>query len=240
MLPDVPSTTTITEAIHLVDICVGAEILSVRISPHVIELSHGAKVWKTLLRSEWREASEVLAQPHLYLGVVMALSSMSEDDTGTFDEDDCAYLRQAADVLWRLIPPSERSFVRRLVRKEGQQVRRERMRGDNSIVLVARPRGEGKTTALLDWMRAAPKGEHRVAVSPTREQSRLLQRNGRELGLESWQFVGVSEVKPGCWGAVLRGRGGRIVLGFDDADTLLQNIAGNFRVGMATFSVGPR
>lgn len=78
----------------------------------------------------------------------------------------------------------------------------------------------GKTTAMLEWMRGAPEGEHRVCVSASREQAMRLLRDNPDL--ESWQFVALDDVRRGgAFGGVLRGRGGHVVLGIDNLDMVL-------------------
>ncbi len=49
------------------------------------------------------------------------------------------------------------------------------------------PRQGGKTTRMLEWMRSAPAGEHRVCVCVTQMEAMRLRREN--LDLESWQFV---------------------------------------------------
>ena len=97
------------------------------------------------------------------------------------------------------------------------------------------PRGGGKTTAMLAWMRAAPEGEHRVCVCfSAQEAMRLLRENP---DLASWKFVGPEYGQYGRvpWSGVLAGHGGRIVLGFDNLDIWLQSQAGH-EVGMVTLN----
>jgi hypothetical protein len=86
--------------------------------------------------------------------------------------------------------------------------------------VVVGSRGTGKTMRMLAWMRAAPEGEHRVLVAHSRDYAMQLYRDNPDL--ESWQFVGPEEVKPGAWSGVTYRRGGRIVLGFDNLDLWLQ------------------
>lgn len=94
------------------------------------------------------------------------------------------------------------------------------------------PRQAGKTEAILNWVREAPEGEHRICVTFSAEESMRLLRADREAGgmLESWQFVCGTEVTPSAWSAVRRFRGGRIVLGYDNVDLLLNRIL-PFEVG---------
>ena len=89
-------------------------------------------------------------------------------------------------------------------------------------------RQTGKTTAMLDWMQDAPEGDHRVLVCHTGQEAMRLLRESRERGLdlESWQFVGYDELKPGTWSGVLHGRGGRVVLGVDNLDLILGRLLG--------------
>jgi hypothetical protein len=99
------------------------------------------------------------------------------------------------------------------------------------LEVAVRSRQMGKTTDLLAWMRRAPEGEHRVLVSHSREEATRLYRstfsgNDNPTDLESWQFVGINEVLPGAWSGVLRGRGGRVVLGIDNLDLVLPMLVG--------------
>jgi hypothetical protein len=102
------------------------------------------------------------------------------------------------------------------------------------VQVIARPRHAGKTTAMLDWMRAAPEGEHRVCVAHSREEAMRLLRENPDL--ESWQFVGPDEVTRAAGSAVLRGRGGRIVLGFDNVDLTLGRIF-HWEIGAVSLTV---
>lgn len=102
--------------------------------------------------------------------------------------------------------------------------------------IIVLPRAGGKTHALLEWMRAAPEGEHRIAVCFSGQEAMRLLRENRDL--ESWQFVGWNEVFPydgAAWSAVLYGRGGRIVLGIDNLDLILSNLLG-WHVGTVTMT----
>lgn len=97
-------------------------------------------------------------------------------------------------------------------------------------------RQSGKTARLLAWMHEAPEGEHRVCVTfSDMEAMRLLRENP---DLESWQFVGTGEVRAGAWSGVLRGRGGHIVLGYDNADLALQQMV-PFELGVITVTGAP-
>jgi hypothetical protein len=91
--------------------------------------------------------------------------------------------------------------------------------------VVALGRQEGKTTKMLQWLREAPEGEHRVLVCVSdREAMRLLRENvGPDSSLESWQFVGPDEVDPDGWQGVLMGRGGTVVLGIDNIDLIVSH-----------------
>jgi hypothetical protein len=96
------------------------------------------------------------------------------------------------------------------------------------IEVYVADRQRGKTTALLEWARSAPEGEHRIVVceSEQRAMDLLREEYDREDALESWQFVGIREVTPTAWSGVLRGRGGRVVLGIDDLDLVLHRLLG--------------
>ena len=95
------------------------------------------------------------------------------------------------------------------------------------------PRQGGKTTRMLEWMRSAPAGEHRVCVSVTRMEAMRLRRDNPDL--ESWQFVSLDEVDRRAWGGVLSGRGGWIVLGLDNLDMMLSQLLG-WPVGKVTWT----
>lgn len=109
----------------------------------------------------------------------------------------------------------------------------------HNVKLIALPRRLGKTEQLLNWLRSAPEGEHRILVSHNLMESHRIFRMAVDRGfiddgtLESWQFVSVSEVVPGAWSAVLMGRGGRIVLGIDNADIVLSALL-NREIGAMT------
>lgn len=91
--------------------------------------------------------------------------------------------------------------------------------------MIVTGRGGGKTTQMLQWMREAPQGEHRIIVCPSgQEAMRLLRENP---DLESWQFVSLEEVMDrdrAAWSGVLHGRGGRVVLGLDNLDMMLDRL----------------
>jgi len=103
-------------------------------------------------------------------------------------------------------------------------------------------RQRGKTTALLEWARSAPEGEHRIIVCHTSARAMELLRAeyDREDGLESWHFVGIEEVTPEAWSGVLRGLGGTVVLGIDDLDLVLHRLLGiGWRIGAFTVTGVP-
>ena len=102
-------------------------------------------------------------------------------------------------------------------------------------VITAGRRG-GKTTAMLEWMRAAPEGEHRVCVAHSRDYAMRLLRENPDL--ESWQFVAPHDITPQAWSGVLRGRVGRIVLGIDNLDLILGPLLGQ-EVGAISVTVEP-
>lgn len=86
--------------------------------------------------------------------------------------------------------------------------------------VITTPRGGGKTTRMLAWMREAPEGEHRVLVCFSSHEAMRLRRENPDL--KSWQFVGPDEPRNGrAWSGVLFGRGGVVVLGFDNLDLWL-------------------
>jgi len=89
-------------------------------------------------------------------------------------------------------------------------------------------RMSGKTDSMLEWLTEAPEGEHRVivSVSSARAMRLLSEARARELEVESWQFVGIDEVKHRTWSGVIAGRGGHIVLGLDDLDMMLYQLFG--------------
>ncbi len=113
------------------------------------------------------------------------------------------------------------------------------------IKLYVDGRQTGKTTALLNWARSAPEGEHRIVVAHTTERAMQLYRStfdedGNPTDMASWQFVGVGELGPGAavpWGAVQRFHPGQIVLGIDDLDLCLHRMLGHyFPVGVITMT----
>lgn len=100
---------------------------------------------------------------------------------------------------------------------------------------IIRDRQQGKTTDLLAWMREAPEGEHRICVSHARDRAMQLLRENPDL--ESWQFVTAEDLRGhGAFSGVLRGRGGRVVLGVDDLDLVLSRLLG-WQVGLVTATV---
>jgi hypothetical protein len=103
----------------------------------------------------------------------------------------------------------------------------------SNIGISVLPRGAGKTTRILEWMRAAPEGEHRVCVSATQQEAMRLLRENRDL--ESWQFVGPDDVTAKAWSGVLAGRGGQVVLGLDNADLILRRLM-RWPIGTATWT----
>lgn len=99
--------------------------------------------------------------------------------------------------------------------------------------LVILPRAGGKTTRMLEWMRAAPPGEHRVLVCIDQMEADRLRRENPDL--EDWQFKSVGLVKRDLWGSgSLLGRD-RIVLGVDNLDLVLAQLL-RWPVGMVTWN----
>lgn len=99
----------------------------------------------------------------------------------------------------------------------------------------------GKTTAMLRWMMDAPEGEHRVVACHSHQEAmRLLQfARDMDLGLESWQFVGPGPdprhgVPSSMWAGVLRGRGGEIHVGVENADIFFAALWRPFQVDLVT------
>lgn len=92
--------------------------------------------------------------------------------------------------------------------------------------IITAPRRGGKTTQMLEWMRNAPDGEHRVCVSATQQEAMRLLRENPDL--ETWKFVSLDEVQGhggrGGGSGVLYGRGGEIRLGLDNADWMLKSM----------------
>lgn len=89
--------------------------------------------------------------------------------------------------------------------------------------VITGDRQTGKTTAMLEWMRSAPRGEHRVCVAHSRHEAMRLLRENPDL--ESWQFVSLDDVRDRtAFGGVLRGRGGQVVLGIDNVDLIIQRV----------------
>ena len=88
---------------------------------------------------------------------------------------------------------------------------------------------------MLEWVRKAPPGEHRVIVCATEQQAMDLYRENQDL--ESWQFVGPRDIEErGGWEGVLMGRGGSIVLGIDNADWFIQHAARYWKVGAVSLT----
>lgn len=92
-------------------------------------------------------------------------------------------------------------------------------------------RQQGKTTKMLEWMRAAPEGEVRVLVSLDRERSMQLLRENPDL--HSWQFVSVGEMARGRPNRMMAQRD-LVVLGIDDLDVF---IASQFTYPVARVSL---
>lgn len=110
--------------------------------------------------------------------------------------------------------------------------------GVRTVKVAVLPRQGGKTTKLLQWMRDAPDGEHRVMLCHSSSEAMRLLRHSRDqdMGLESWQFVSSGDITDGAWSGVLRGRGGSIVVGIDNLDMFLQHIVGGWPVGAVTMT----
>jgi hypothetical protein len=101
--------------------------------------------------------------------------------------------------------------------------------------VIAKPRHEGKTTDLIQWLRDSPDDQSRVIVSANSELSMYLYRQHLE-EFESWQFVGLNEVTQGAWSGV-RLRGKEIVLALDDVDMLIRNAIKYWPVDVVTMTV---
>jgi hypothetical protein len=82
-------------------------------------------------------------------------------------------------------------------------------------------RGEGKTTKLIEWMKAASDGEVRILVSHSLREVNRLQRENPDMA--SWQFVGVDDVRaPGFLAGLPRYE--RITVAIDNLDLVLQGL----------------
>lgn len=111
--------------------------------------------------------------------------------------------------------------------------------------IIVGGRQSGKTTKMLEWMKAAPEDEHRICVASSTQESMRLLRLSRELGyeFESWQFIGPSDMSSNPlsdWSGVryhdrLLGIKSRFVLGFDNLDILLQSWV-PYPVGLVTMT----
>lgn len=98
-------------------------------------------------------------------------------------------------------------------------------------------RQNGKTLALMKWLTEAPEGEHRVMACHSHPEAMRLLRLSRDLSLdlEPWQFVGpIASATEGRWSSVLRGRGGEIRVGIDNADIWLSSLWLPFQVDRVT------
>jgi hypothetical protein len=102
------------------------------------------------------------------------------------------------------------------------------------MLWILQARKTGKTTAMLEWASHSPKGEARVIVTPTKEEAMSLLRRSRNEGytLSSWQFISVEEARRPSHAAI---EPGRVVLGLDDVDRMLQRMF-HFPVVRATAS----
>lgn len=116
------------------------------------------------------------------------------------------------------------------------------MAGTEATEVIGGPRGSGRTTRMLRWLRAAKKGEARVIVCHSNKQAMRLFRTAREdpqNKLESWQFVGPAELNaPGAMAGVLqRQPKPRIVVGVDEAEMILQRLVCGDRFEVKALSV---
>jgi hypothetical protein len=113
--------------------------------------------------------------------------------------------------------------------------------GREIVEIAVLPRGRGKTTLILEWMKdpLKPDDEHRIIVCPNNQRAMQLLGENRE-ELESWQFVSYQELDQdyagAAWSGVLMGRGGRVVLALDDVDSYLRHRFGRWEIALITIS----
>lgn len=114
-------------------------------------------------------------------------------------------------------------------------------KGEKGLLRVAvLPRGLGKTTKLLKWVRAAPKDQYRALVSQSREARDQAFRQSQTDGgkkLDSHQFIAAEDLAQMAR-AHFRGVSGEVVLGVDDVDVILQVLLG-CGVGAVTMTGRP-
>ena len=97
-----------------------------------------------------------------------------------------------------------------------------------TIPIEILPRAGGKTTRLLEWMRAASGDERRVALCTTRLEAKQLRRENPDL--DPTLFITLDYVPLG-----FHGYRGHTVVGVDNADLFLQHLI-RYPVGFATWS----
>lgn len=108
--------------------------------------------------------------------------------------------------------------------------------------VVQLPRGGGKTTALLEWMREAPEDEIRLFVAVTGAEAQRVYRStlsaheDQPRWAQPWQFIGFGEL------AALGAQSGRgrkqIVLGVDNIEMVLARMF-HYPVEVVTASTQP-
>lgn len=87
---------------------------------------------------------------------------------------------------------------------------------------IVRHRSQGKTTKLIEWMKAAPEGEARVLITHSLGETNRLQRENPDMA--SWQFVNIPDLTgAGFMAGVLAGRR-NVVLAIDNLDMVLQSL----------------
>lgn len=92
--------------------------------------------------------------------------------------------------------------------------------------LIIRPRQGGKTTELAQWVKEDR--EHRVILVPNDEQAHFMRRTYSWLNTDNVMTIGY-------WRTSGRGKR-KIQIAFDNADMLLQSIAGPFEIVKVTWN----
>lgn len=92
-------------------------------------------------------------------------------------------------------------------------------------------RKTGKTTLLLEWIKAAPEGERRLFVAGTVEMAQQAWKRSEEMGMKlaKHDFVSVNQIVNGN----MRGLKNAI-LGIDNIDIMLQGLFDHYPVGRVT------
>lgn len=97
-------------------------------------------------------------------------------------------------------------------------------------------RGSGKSTRILQWMNDAPEGVKRIVVCHDHSAAMGMLRSARSRfrennHLESWQFIGVEELRsynPFPWGRF------EFEFAVDQMEIAFQNLFSRYRIALAT------